>query len=189
MGTMAETMFLQAYQMTSPNGDELISVDANNNQTSQTMTEEQRTREQIRQLWFDQMEAISQELMTEFSQTPVVLYVPIGTRLSVILNQDLWLRSAEDDAEAIEEEFGPQSTEAQRPDMPSWEQKRKQQLDDMSDRGSVGQNVNQPQKMNERQKEQRLMETPLYDGSDRMQTEQLSDRVVQPPQTGMNQSY
>jgi type IV secretory pathway VirB10-like protein len=186
LGTIAESMFLQAYQMTSPDSDKMVSITTENGQQQQTMTEAQKTREEIRQLWLDQMEAISQELIAEFTQTPPVLYVPIGTRLSVILNQDLWLRSAEDDADDMAQEFGPESTEAQRPDMPSWEEKRKQQLNDMSDRRTAVHNANQPPKMSEKEQNQQLMETPLYDGSDRMQTEQLSDRVVQPPASTMN---
>ncbi len=178
LGTIAESMFLQAYQMTSPDSDKVVSSTSEDGQQEQTMTEAQKTREEIRKLWLEQMEAISQELISEFTQQPPVLYVPIGTRLTVILNQDLWLRSAEDDAEEFGEEFGPESTEAQRPDVPSWEEKRKQQMADMSDAPKNNANNKAPTPNDIKKQNQQMMETPLYDGSDRMQTEQLADRVV-----------
>lgn len=188
LGTMAESMFLQAYQMTSPDSDKVVSTSSEDGQQEQTMTEAQKTREEIRQLWLDQMEAISQELLAELTQQPPVLYVPIGTRLSVILNQDLWLRSADDDAQEFGQEFGPESTEARRPDMPSWEEKRKQQMNDMSDVPNNTKNK-APTANDIKKQNQQMMETPLYDGSDRMQTEQLADRVVQPTPSDMGANY
>lgn len=189
LGAVAETVLLHAYQATSPDSNKEISVDSSG---GGTMTEAQRTREQVRQIWLDQLELISDELVKEFMQIPPILYVPIGTRLTVMLNQDLWLRSPEDDEEEFKEEYGSQSTEAMRPDVPSWTEKRKQQLKNSDDQGSERSGDTDRRSRNNRENIQNqnkeMMQTPLYDGSDHMDPD-LEERVIQPSSDMMNQAY
>ena len=68
------------------------------------------------------------------------------------------------------------------------EEKRKQQMNDMSD-GPNNTTNKAPTANDIKKQNQQMMETPLYDGSDRMQTEQLSDRVVQPTPSDMGANY
>jgi hypothetical protein len=69
-----------------------------------------------RQNFIDSMQTIFDQLVQDASNIPVVIYVPSGTRLTVFPNEDLWLRSEEDDIA----EAGETVTDAQKPNTSSW---------------------------------------------------------------------
>ncbi len=69
-----------------------------------------------RENFIESMQTIFDQLIEDSSNIPVVIYVPSGTRLTVFPNEDLWLRSEEDDISEAEEI----STEAQKPETSSW---------------------------------------------------------------------
>ena len=73
-----------------------------------------------RENFINSMQTIFDQLIADAANIPVVIFVPSGTRLTVFANEDLWLRSEEDDIEEAEEV----STEIQKPETPSWTQKR-----------------------------------------------------------------
>ena len=103
-------------------------------------------------------------MIEDAQNVPPVVYVPSGTRLTVFPQQDLWLRSADDDEEDIKKEFGENSTSAQKPDMGSWVDSRKKngEEEDSSDSGLSNSEE----------------ATPLYDETERMPD--ISDRKVDP---------
>ncbi|MBO7244407.1 MAG: hypothetical protein J6V53_03910 [Alphaproteobacteria bacterium] len=69
-----------------------------------------------RENFIESMQTIFDQLVQDSANIPVVIYVPSGTRLTVFPNEDLWLRSEEDDVAEAEEP----SMEAQKPDTSSW---------------------------------------------------------------------
>ncbi len=190
MGTLAQSAI--AYMMAT-NEDSHMSDSGNSSQSNKSQAAND-----ARKAFIDKFGEIVDDWVAHGQAIPPVVYVPIGTRLNVILNQDLWLRSSEDDEEAVNNDYGAPTTSAQKPDMPSWEQNRRQQLDNMSDNQSRTSNRNNDtqknnrnnssrntknnntnQKQSQAQKDAQTMATPIYDESDRMQDD-LQDRVVQP---------
>ncbi len=75
-----------------------------------------------RENFIESMQEIFNQLIEQSTQIPVVVYVPSGTRLTVFANEDLWLRSVDDDMEDAGEE--PQ-TAAKKPGGSSWAEKRR----------------------------------------------------------------
>ncbi|MBQ8251282.1 MAG: DUF3659 domain-containing protein [Alphaproteobacteria bacterium] len=73
-----------------------------------------------RENFINSMQTIFDQLVADAANIPVVIFVPSGTRLTVFANEDLWLRSEEDDIE----EAGETSTEIEKPETPSWVEKR-----------------------------------------------------------------
>jgi len=62
------------------------------------------------------MQTIFEQMIEESTSIPPVVFVPSGTRLTVFANEDLWLRSEEDDVDDYEAEYGEDSKEVSRPD-------------------------------------------------------------------------
>ncbi len=73
-----------------------------------------------RENFINAMDTIFQQLIAESTNVPPVVYVPSGTRVTIFSNEDLWLRSEEDDVRDYEESNGPRSSEAQTAPMNSW---------------------------------------------------------------------
>ena len=121
---------------------------------------------EARKNFIDTIGGILDDMIEKAKETPPVVFVPAGTRLTVYPTQDLWLRSVADDEEEANKEYGEPSTSAGLPNVPSWEEKRKNDRDENSDDSSGPVEVQQE------------TETPLYDGRDRMPD--ISDRQVQP---------
>lgn len=82
-----------------------------------------------RENFIESMQTIFDQLIEDSANIPVVIYVPSGTRLTVFPNEDLWLRSEEDDIQEAEEV----STEAQTPDTSSWVDTRKESKEEKSE--------------------------------------------------------
>ena len=119
---------------------------------------------EARKNFIDVIQTILDQMIEDAQNVPPVVYVPSGTRLTVFPQQDLWLRSADDDEEDIKKEFGENSTSAQKPDMGSWVDSRKKngEEEDSSDSGLSNSEE----------------ATPLYDETERMPD--ISDRKVDP---------
>ena len=179
LGTVAQSAV--AY-MIATNDDAVMSDSGNSAQSNKSQAAND-----ARKAFIDTFGTIVDDWIAHAQSVPPIVYVPIGTRLNVILNQDLWLRSSEDDEDSINEEYGVPPTDVQRPNVASWEQKRRQQMDDVSNekgnrtkkRTSKKQETGQKKQSQAKQDAQNLA-TPLYDGSDQMQEEELQDRVVEP---------
>ena len=74
-----------------------------------------------RENFINSMQTIFDQLVQDATNIPVVIFVPSGTRLTVFANEDLWLRSEEEDIE----EAGEMPTQAEKPDSSSWIETRK----------------------------------------------------------------
>ncbi len=72
--------------------------------------------------FIESMQEIFNKLIEESTEIPVVVYVPSGTRLTVFANEDLWLRSTDDDEE---DAGGPPSPEARTPEGSNWVDNRR----------------------------------------------------------------
>ena len=56
---------------------------------------------QTRKMFIENFRDVWEELMAMAGEVPNILYVPSGTRLTAFSNEDLWLRSTEDDEEEL----------------------------------------------------------------------------------------
>ena len=112
-------------------------------------------------------------MIARSQQTPPVVFVPSGTRITVFPDQDLWLRSAEDDAEYMKENPPEEEDEteyqAKLPQVGSWTQNRKTEKEE---RGTPSMPAVPTEEI------QKETETPLYDGTDYMPD--ITDRKVEP---------
>ncbi len=79
-----------------------------------------------RENFISSMQTIFDQLVQDATNIPVVIFVPSGTRLTVYANEDLWLRSEEEDIE----DAGEKPTEAQKPSSASW-------VDTRTDRANI----------------------------------------------------
>lgn len=172
MGTVAQSAI--AY-MIATNDDAQMSDSGNSSQSNKSQAAND-----ARTAFVDTFGQIVDDWIEHAKEVPPVVYVPMGTRFNVVLTQDLWLRSAEDDEESVDEEFGPPTASAQKPDMPSWEENRRQQLNDMGTKNNNKKTGNTQSKQSQSKQDAQDLKTPLYDGSDHMQEEPLEDRVVEP---------
>lgn len=77
-----------------------------------------------RRQFLSDMNNIFEELIDDATNIPSVLFVPSGTRLTVFPNEDLWLRTSEEDEKDFEEQFGENPTAAQKAKTGSWLDKR-----------------------------------------------------------------
>lgn len=154
--------------MMATNDDITVATNAQTGQQTQyqTMSQKAKAMDDARKNFIDTIGGILDDMIDKAKETPPVVFVPAGTRLTVYPTQDLWLRSVEDDEEEANKEYGEPSTSAGLPNVPSWEEKRKNDRDENSDDSSGPVEVQQE------------TETPLYDGRDRMPD--ISDRQVQP---------
>lgn len=89
-----------------------------------TQSDRSKAAEDARETFTDNMEQIFQQLIDESTSIPPVVFVPAGTRLTVFSNEDLWLRSAEEDEREYDETFGAAPTAAQNVGTNSWIDKR-----------------------------------------------------------------
>ncbi len=67
----------------------------------------------------DAMSQIFNQLLDEATNVKPVVFVPAGTRITVFPNEDLWLRSVDDDEEEFAQEFG-QDASVQTAPVGSW---------------------------------------------------------------------
>ena len=118
---------------------------------------------EARKNFIDVIQTILDQLIEDAQNVPPVVYVPSGTRLTVFPQEDLWLRTADDDEEDMKKEFGETPTDAQKPSIGSWLDFRKKED------GEESKNPNS---------ESKLDETPLYDEKEKMPD--ISDRKVEP---------
>ena len=56
--------------------------------------------------FINDMQQIFKDLIDDSSSTPPVVFVPSGTRLTIFSNEDLWLRSEDEDEEDLVKELG-----------------------------------------------------------------------------------
>ncbi len=94
--------------------DEVITDNAAGTNTTSSRSE---AAKDARENFIDSMSQIFNQLIEDSTQIPVVVYVPSGTRLTVFSNEDLWLRSENEDMEDAGLE---QQTSAQTPNVDSW---------------------------------------------------------------------
>ncbi len=150
---------------TSSNGSSSDSTGSSNR--SQAMN-------QARKNFIDQIGEILEQMIEKAKDTPPVIFVPAGTRLTVFPAKDLWLRTPEDDADYMDKnppkEEDDSEYQAKTPQgINSWTQQRRSEQDEKTPTSS---NTEAPSNS------QQEMETPLYDGRDRMPD--ISDRKVVP---------
>ncbi len=80
-----------AYMMAAGNG----STESSNGST--TSDSKSQAAEDARQNFLTQMQSIFDEIITSKANIRAVTYIPAGTRIIIFANQDLWLRTEEDD--------------------------------------------------------------------------------------------
>ncbi len=160
-----------------------------------------------RENFIDAMDRIFQNLIQEATEIPNVVFVPSGTRVTIFSNQDLWLRSEDDDVEEYEksEDFV-DTTQIQKPQTGSWVEKRDQSSSSEEDSGNESTKKTENNKEEDQQKEElpnyyapndaykagndggssSTPETPVYDGTKTTEDIPLKDRTVAPvlPKTG-----
>ncbi len=153
-----------------------------------------------RENFIESMQTIFDQLIQDASAIPVVIYVPSGTRLTVFPNEDLWLRSEEDDVA----EAGETSTEAQTPDTSSWidtrnspeeteetvEEETSEEDDDTAEELSDDESDEKYYQPSDKYQEQKTEsnkneEEPVYIG-DSVEKQPMKERKVTPvlPKTG-----
>ncbi len=182
-GTLAQSAV--AYLLAT-NEDSNMSDSGNSSQSNKSQAAND-----SRKAFIDTFGQIVDDWVAHGQAVPAIVYVPIGTRLNVVLNQDLWLRSDDDDEESANAEYGAPTTQAQKPDMPSWEEKRRQQMDNnipnspnsrqTSQSNSRNNNVQNTSKAKQEQakKDAENLQTPIYNGEDPMPDADLENRVVE----------
>ncbi|MGN0919154.1 MAG: TrbI/VirB10 family protein [Alphaproteobacteria bacterium] len=133
-----------------------------------TQTNKSQAANDARKAFIDEIGTILDDMIAKAQETPPVVFVPAGTRLTVFPQKDLWLRSVEDDEKEANEEFGAPSTDAQVPDIGSWTQQRQNEQDEQDSSSTTS----TPEDL------KKETETPLYDGRDHMPD--ISDRKIEP---------
>ncbi len=101
---------------------------ASTTQNSSGGTTSQTAASQTRTAFIDNFKEMWEKLMEMAEEVPNIVYVPSGTRLTAFASEDLWLRSVEDDEEAMKKEFG-FSPSALLPNNGSWVNGRKDKND------------------------------------------------------------
>ncbi|MGN1063148.1 MAG: TrbI/VirB10 family protein [Alphaproteobacteria bacterium] len=91
---------------------------------TKTQSDRSKAAEDARETFRDNMDQIFQQLIDDATAIPPVVFVPAGTRMTVFSNEDLWLRSEDDDERDYDEAFGVQSKQAQLAGTSSWIDKR-----------------------------------------------------------------
>ena len=92
--------------------------------STQATSEGQTYAQQTRRMFIDNFKDIFDTMLSEANSVQPVLFVPSGTRLVAYPSQDLWLRSVKDDEEQMTKEGLGNPSEAQKPDVSSWVDKR-----------------------------------------------------------------
>ncbi|MBP5343578.1 MAG: hypothetical protein J6Y85_00670 [Alphaproteobacteria bacterium] len=80
--------------------------------------------QQTRQMFIDNFKDIFDTMLQEANDVQPVLFVPSGTRLIAYPQQDLWLRSVQDDEKDLKSQGYENSPNAKKPDIDSWVDKR-----------------------------------------------------------------
>ena len=91
------------------------SVTTNADTGTKTQSDKAEAAQEARENFVNTMQQIFNQMIAEASSIPPVLFVPSGTRLTIFAMEDLYLRSEQDDVDEYEEEFGPDTTQAQVP--------------------------------------------------------------------------
>ena len=159
LGVLAQSAV--AYMMAT--NDDISTTTANGG--TSTQTNKSQAANDARKAFIDEIGSILDDMIARAQQTPPVVFVPAGTRLTVFPQRDLWLRSVEDDEKEANEAFGTPPTQAQTPNVASWSEKRKNEQD-----------FSRPSSNDRIQKE---TEKPLYDGVNNTMPD-ISDRKVEP---------
>ncbi len=162
------------------------------------------------------MDRIFNNLISEATEIPNVVFVPSGTRVTIFSNQDLWLRSEDDDVEEYQQsdDFMDMSS-IQKPKNDSWIDQRNQDgaaNEGESDNKGTPQNDNDKNNQNDKNDQQQQEElpnyyapndayksghntasspsNPVYDGGSQSENTPLKDRTVAPvlPRTGSTNS-
>lgn len=171
----------------------LIQTDGTTTTNADSGTVAQSGREQAaadaRQTFMTDMQQVFDDILTEATGVPPVLFVPSGTRLTVFANEDLWLRAPVEDEKEYEEQFGTDTKQAQTAKTDSWVNKHP------VPQGAVQPPVEQYYEPNEPvYVDETYLEEPLYDGenvdmeqevvsetsSNTEETNPLENRVVEP---------
>lgn len=103
-----------------------------------TQSDRSKAADDARESFTDNMDQIFQQLIDEATQTPPVVFVPAGTRITVFSNEDLWLRSEDDDEQEYEEQFGKDTKEAKKTGSASWIDKRGTPAEQIAAGGTMG---------------------------------------------------
>lgn len=104
---------------------------------TQTTSSKSEAASDARENFINAMDQIFQQLIDESTDIPPVVYVPSGTRVTVFSNEDLWLRSEDDDVADYEETYGKDSSAAQKPTTGSWVDKRTPNLQSYDSAGTT----------------------------------------------------
>lgn len=99
-------------------------VETNNETDTTTQSDASKAAQDARETFRDNMDQIFQQLIDAATEIPPVVFVPAGTRITVFSNEDLWLRSEEEDERDYEAQFGPDPKTAQGTGGGSWIDKR-----------------------------------------------------------------
>lgn len=92
---------------------------------TRTQSDRSKAAEDARETFRDNMDQIFQQLIDDATKVPPVVFVPAGTRLTVFANEDLWLRSEEEDVRDYDTAYGQDSKDAKKAPTSSWVDKRK----------------------------------------------------------------
>ena len=103
-----------------------------------TQSDRSKAADDARESFTDNMDQIFQQLIDEATQTPPVVFVPAGTRITVFSNEDLWLRSEDDDEQEYEEQFGADSKDAKGVGTTNWVDKRGTTAEQIASGGTMG---------------------------------------------------
>ena len=183
------------------------------NNTSDTTTQSSKSKaaDDARENFIQAMQQIFDQLISEATNVPPVVFVPSGTRVTIFSTTDLWLRSEDDDIKDYEDRNGTDTTEARTPNVNSWVDNRNQSID-TSYSESDSKNESSKDKKNKSNEEDNSIDyytpndsykkrsnldenqptsgsnEPVYDGNTQPLTEEISlkDRTVTPvlPKTG-----
>ncbi len=143
--------------------------------------------QELRDIWTGLGEDILDQMIEDADAVPPVVYVPAGTRLVVFVKQDLWLRSAEDDEEEANEQFGTPSTSARRPqgmsESSDVHRQRKNNVIETTEKSSkkVEKDEVEPETKKEKKKDKNKEPEPLYEAPEDMPAD-LEERVATPPE-------
>ena len=113
-------------------------VETNNETDTTTQSDASKAAQDARETFRDNMEQIFQQLIDAATEIPPVVFVPAGTRITVFSNEDLWLRSEEEDERDYEAQFGPDSKSARGTGGSSWVDKRGTPAEQIAAGGTQG---------------------------------------------------
>lgn len=113
-------------------------VETNNETDTTTQSDASKAAQDARETFRDNMDQIFQQLIDAATEIPPVVFVPAGTRITVFSNEDLWLRSEEEDERDYEAQFGPDPKTARGTGGGSWVDKRGTPAEQIAAGGTQG---------------------------------------------------